>query len=231
MDPGLLTLPIALAFAAVHVLSARLSRFDTVPRSVWLSFGGGVSVAYVFLHVLPELAAHEARLRERGTALEAQVFAVALLGLVAFYGVERLARSARGGAGVFWIHVGSFAVYNALIGYLLHHREETDLKGLVLFAIALGLHFLVNDRGLATHHGALYARFGRWLVAGAVLAGFALGTVLEPLPEVVAGLFAFLAGGIVLNVLKEELPEERESRFLAFLVGAVGYAALLLVAA
>lgn len=42
--------------------------------------------------------------------------------------------------------------------------------------------------------------------------------------------FAFLAGGMILNVLKEELPEERESRFTAFLSGAAGYAALLLLA-
>ncbi len=63
-----------------------------------------------------------------------------------------------------------------------------------------------------------------------MLVGWGLGRLVEPLPEVVAGLFAFLAGGVVLNVLKEELPEERESRFSAFLVGAVGYAALLLAA-
>jgi hypothetical protein len=43
-------------------------------------------------------------------------------------------------------------------------------------------------------------------------------------------LFAFLAGGIVLNVIKEELPEERESRFPAFVVGTGGYAVLLLLA-
>jgi hypothetical protein len=42
-------------------------------------------------------------------------------------------------------------------------------------------------------------------------------------------LFAFLAGGVVLNVLKEELPEERESRFWAFALGAASYTALLLV--
>ena len=42
-------------------------------------------------------------------------------------------------------------------------------------------------------------------------------------------LFAFLAGGIVLNVLKEELPAERESRFSAFVLGAAGYAAILLL--
>ena len=34
-----------------------------------------------------------------------------------------------------------------------------------------------------------------------------------------------------MNVLKEELPEERQSRFWAFAVGAASYAALLLIAA
>ena len=41
-------------------------------------------------------------------------------------------------------------------------------------------------------------------------------------------LSAFLAGGIVLNVLKEELPEQRESHFWAFALGTGLYAALLL---
>jgi hypothetical protein len=42
-------------------------------------------------------------------------------------------------------------------------------------------------------------------------------------------LFAFLAGGVILNVLKEELPEERQSRYLPFAAGAAVYAALLAV--
>lgn len=232
MSAVVLTLPVALFLAAVHVLSARLTHLDPVPRSAWLSFGGGVSVAYVFMHVIPELAAHEDKLRDQGSALaaETQVFAMALAGLVAFYGLERMARvSSRGearggGAAVFWVHIGSFALYNGLIGYLLLHREEMDVKGLILFTVALGLHFVVNDRGLASHHGRLYARYGRWIVAGAVLAGWTLGILLEPRAGVIASSFAFLAGGIV---LKEELPDERESRFSAFVVGAVGYAALL----
>ncbi|MFJ6412621.1 hypothetical protein [Terribacillus sp. AE2B 122] len=40
---------------------------------------------------------------------------------------------------------------------------------------------------------------------------------------------AFIAGGIVLNVLKEELPEEKESSIGSFLLGAVGYTILLLL--
>lgn len=44
----------------------------------------------------------------------------------------------------------------------------------------------------------------------------------------IAVLFAFLAGGVILNVLKEELPEERKSCFWAFAVGVGAYTLLLL---
>ena len=43
-----------------------------------------------------------------------------------------------------------------------------------------------------------------------------------------AVLFAFLAGGVILNVIKEELPEEQESLFWAFALGAALYTVLLL---
>jgi len=40
--------------------------------------------------------------------------------------------------------------------------------------------------------------------------------------------FSFLAGGVFLNVLKEELPEERTSTFWASTNGAVMYSGVLL---
>ena len=124
--------------------------------------------------------------------------------------------------------MASFATYNGLVGYLLLHREEMTLRGLGFFAVAMALHFVVTDFGLNEDHKAPYRRIGRWLLAAAVAAGWALGLATE-LPEAgVAALTAFLGGGVVLNVLKEEVPSERQSRFWAFAGGAVAYAALLL---
>jgi len=40
-----------------------------------------------------------------------------------------------------------------------------------------------------------------------------------------------IRGGVVLNIMKEELPEERKSRFCAFLLGALAAGALLLTLA
>jgi hypothetical protein len=41
---------------------------------------------------------------------------------------------------------------------------------------------------------------------------------------------AALGGGVILNVLKEELPAERDSRFSALLLGAAAFAGLLWLA-
>jgi zinc transporter ZupT len=240
-----LTATLAAALAVTHLLAARLRFLDVVPRSRWLSFAGGTAVAYVFLHILPELSVHQRSFAQSlglsDKAAETSVYLITLLGLAAFYGMERFVKGARARSRepaqgearadrVFWLHTGSFALYNVLIGYLLLHREEPGLRSLVLYFVVMALHFLTNDFALRQDYRERYDRHGRWLLAAAALVGWALGAWLT-LPEPTTGfLFAFLAGGIVLNVLKEELPRERESRFGPFAVGAAGYAALLIVA-
>ena len=231
----------ALALAAVHASAGKL-RFRSIPRSYWLSGAGGVSVAYVFVHVLPELDAGQAAI-ERSVLgfLEHHVYLLALSGFALFYGVERLAQRStddregderadlENSDGVFWVHVGSFAAYNLIIGYLLVHRERPGLDSLLFYAFAVGLHFVVNDHGLRDHHHDAYDRVGRWVLAAAVLAGVGVGLLTSVEEPLVMSLFAFLAGGIILNVIKEELPKERRSNFWAFGVGTAGYAALLLL--
>ncbi len=230
---------VAVALALVHLSAGRVRAFRVVPRSMWLSAAGGASVAYVFVHILPELRG--------GTILESvplfagflerHVFLVALTGFALFYGLERFAQESgrdtdvrpEVNTTVFWIHIGAFTAYNALIGYLLVHREQPGLAGLVLYAVAMGLHFIVNDYGFRAHHREIYDRIGRWVLAVAVVAGWGIGINTHVDEAVVNTLFAFLAGGVILNVIKEELPEERQSRFWSFAIGAGGYSAILLL--
>lgn len=240
--------------AIVHVVTPSLRFLEGTPRSAWLSIAGGVSVAYVFVHLLPELAKGEetiARVAGGGDAAFAEhhVYLIALCGLVVFYGLDRLAKESRSeregapvqagrgaeeaaeagtSAWVFWIHIGSFAVYNALVGYLLLHREVMTLGSLAFFAAAMALHFVVTDYGLNEDHKASYLHTGRWILVAAVLLGFLVGWATEISEAAIAALTAFLAGGVVLNVLKEEVPSERRSRFWAFALGTAGYAGLLL---
>ena len=230
------TLACAVALAMVHLLTPRLTFLGMMPRSRWLSFAGGVAVAYVFLHLIPDLAEHEAEITHEYGLVSSTVYIVALIGLAAFYGLERLVTADRddvdtpeGGGhsnGVFWLHVASFAGFNLLIGYLLHSRENDSMGALLLYTGAMLLHFLTNDFGMYQDHGKAYRRSARWLLAGATMGGWLLGWLLELPEQAIIILFSFLAGGVILNVLKEELPQERQSQFLPFLIGAISYGAL-----
>jgi hypothetical protein len=231
---------VAATFVAIHVWAGRLQFLGRAPRSVWLSLAGGISVGYVFLHLLPELHEGQRHADTQASAwsrfIENEIYLMALAGLTAFYGLERLAIAARQSSRnaergdhtsptVFWIHIGSFALYNVLVGYLLVRGERDNL---VFYALAMGLHFLVNDHGLRAHHKHRYDGIGRWVLAAAVLAGWMFGLRVGMEPGTVNLLVAVLSGAIVLNVLKEELPEQRESRFWAFFAGVVLYGGLLL---
>ncbi|MDQ3924476.1 MAG: ZIP family metal transporter, partial [Actinomycetota bacterium] len=85
----------------VHLFSNRLRFLNVTPRSIWLSIFGGISVSYVFVHLLPELAEGQETLAEaldegRGLDfLQNHIYLIALLGLAIFYGLERLAASSR----------------------------------------------------------------------------------------------------------------------------------------
>jgi len=232
-----------IGLALAHLVAPSLRFLDGIPRSRWLSIAGGVSVAYVFLHLLPELGESQEVIAEAvGPAMafvENHVYLLALVGLAIFYGLDRLAMTSRRresgeddknstSKGVFWIHIGSFAIYNAIIGYLLLHREERGIGPLFLFWLAMALHFVVNDYGLREHHKQDYDRIGRWILVAAVVGGWLVGLAVEVDEAMIAVLIAFLAGGIILNVLKEELPEQRESRFSSFAIGAGLYAVILL---
>ncbi len=202
-----------------------------------------MSVAYVFLRILPDLGRSQAmvgyELEEALRIPRHPIYLVALLGLIVFYGLERLTDRSRreqmrtSGADcpstlVFWVSMLPYSIVNFVVGYLLVQREGTGLRSLALFFLAMALWFVVNDYGLRSEHKDQYRRIGRWLLSGVILLGWGAG-LSAPVPGVLLSLaLAFVAGGIVLNVLKEELPRERESRFWAFALGAALYSALLL---
>jgi hypothetical protein len=233
-------LVIAVVLTALHALAPRIRQLPLVPEAATGSFAGGTAVAYVFLHLLPELAQGNEALGEaldevlRATPLlELGIFFVALAGFTLFYGLDRLARAAgesapRSSAGAFWLHLSSFAVYNALITYTMPLRLHTGIAFAVLFSIAMGLHFILTDRTLSEHYPRRFARFGRPALAGALLLGWLTAALVAPTSALlVALLTAFLGGSILLNVFKEELPSGPTSSFPWFFGGLVLYSGLL----
>jgi hypothetical protein len=199
-----------------------------------------VSVAYVFVYMMPEL--HSVRrtfvesvvipLRYEGMA----TYFFALIGFLAFYGVEHLRLSLSlqgtgteyGSRTEFWLSIGGFAAYACLMGYLLiNNLQETPIS-IALYAAALAFHFFAVSRALRDEHGILYQRIGRLILAAMPVIGWAAAMWFTLPPYVVALLVAFLSGAIIMNSTILELRTNDNGRLLPMIAGGVVYGLILI---
>jgi len=100
---------------------------------------------------------------------------------------------------------------------------------IALYAVAMGLHFLGIDHTLSREHNVDYPRVGRFVLAGAAVAGWAFAMLMEFSKPVVITAFGFVSGGVLMNSMITELPREETALFWPFLLGAAGYSALLVL--
>jgi hypothetical protein len=249
MNPALVALAGSLVLAVIFVLPYPREVIDERKPGFrgFVSFAAGMSVAYVFIDLLPELAEAAAELPEY------EVLAAALAGFVLFYGLERLVRWAGGRpagepgelgelaeAGEprereeridYGIKVAGLAGYAGLVVYLMTtaFRESTE-EALALYLVAMIFHFIAMRHSLRYEHPRSYDRHGRFVMAGACLAGWAIGWFLDVPATVESLLLGFLGGMLIMNTTVMELPSEKEGRFSMFALGSIVYAGLLLAA-
>jgi predicted membrane channel-forming protein YqfA (hemolysin III family) len=223
-----LTFVVAIAFGAIHIFYDRLHHLLYKEERIAISFGGGMAIAYIFLHLLPEL--------EKGEQdVGSPIHFITLLGFLLFYGMQRFAWSvskneaSKSGDLVFYIQLGFSSVYNFLLIYAIPELFETNLLFVFLYVVAIGFHLMHNDHSLGEKYHHQFNSWGRYVLLGAVAVGLAIDIFAEPANELVADvLTAMLAGSLLFNVFQEELPEPEHTSFRWFVAGVVVYVILLL---
>ncbi len=231
-----------LLFAGVFLAGGRvhpLRPFVRDQRSA-ISVGAGVSIAYVFVHVLPELQLARRDVVEAGSVPVpfegAAVYFLALIGFLLFYALDhvrlrlRLREPQRTGHAdaSFTLHVAGFAAYVALLSYLLVRDAPESRAMLALYAVTVAVHLLCVDHSLREEDGAAYERIGRYVLAGSALVGWAGGLFVAVPALALAALMALISGAIIVNSAIMELPTEKDGRFLPFALGGFLYGATLL---
>ena len=209
----------------------------------WITASAGASVAYVWLHIIPELSEAQGNFtsmtRDMRLPLpEFRIYLSGLLGFVLFYGLEHMSWSRvdlagrdTGQAGrenlIYKLRLGGFVAYGGLVSYLMVRDSERGLLSLLIYLLAMGLHFIVVNHSFGEEYGDKYDRGGRWLLAFAVLAGGFVGKF-ALLPEhTILTLLGFVAGAVIENNTMMELAKGKGGRFWAFFAGAMGYSLLL----
>lgn len=223
-----------IAFVFIHFFSIYL-KLEKIGLRRFISFSAGVGVAYVFVHLWPQVA-HTQEIAEReiswleGHAMHYALYLVALSGLVTVYILDRLIARAYEKeelttpnvteSALFWAHMGFFSLYNMMIGYLLTYQNQINTS-LLIFFIAFALHFITNDWGLRHHHESVYDKYGRYILSISILIGYIIGQWTDFPEYFIGSVEAFVAGAMTLNVVKHELPSEREGNLEGFLTGVI----------
>lgn len=205
------------------------------------SFGAGVAVAYVFLHMLPNLVEYN---KPIGAYLignqwltpftELLIYIVALFGFILYYGLdlmaERVGHKKNNDSPVYELHLLMFCLNNFLITYTMSLRTLTSLTATILFTFAMGLHFILTDRKYSRLYKKRFYKTGRFLLSLSLLLGWAVSVLFNPVNIVVAAfMLAFLAGSILLNVFREELPSGKLTSYFWFSSGSLTITIILLL--
>lgn len=243
----LVTFFIALVFIGVHLASYKLYGFSEKYKGKVISLSGGIAISYVFLELLPVLPHAEIHLKDiliKNTSikelLEDVAFGIAFIGFIVFFLVEygavkfqeRKTKETQENAehlkSVFYIHLSITAILTMIVTYLVRFELEKSIFKAVLYTVAVSFHFFVVDRSLEEFYQILYVPFGRYILAITAFLGW-IWSVLFPEHEPIAYiLFAFIAGAILFNSIKDEVPTVGKGNPVYFFTGALLYSGLLL---
>jgi zinc transporter ZupT len=94
----------------------------------------------------------------------------------------------------------------------------------------MALHFVLTDRKFTRFYSVQFNHWGRFVLISALLVGWICSVVFDPVNVLIAAfMLAFLAGSVLLNVFREELPASGLASFLWFSFGALLIMSVLLL--
>ncbi len=239
---GVSSFVVVAVLAAIHITIGRWRWLDRSDHSPWLSVSAGAALAYVFVYLLPKLAATQAALNEilAGAGwrpfLLNQVYLIAMLGLVFFFWLgwldERVGDSEKNGVVSrrerLLLNIAGYGVYSMQVGFLVAGFPRPDFLSFLLAGIVLGLHLMGVDHGVRERVPQSYDRLLRWVFSVALFIGWGIGVSTAAFDTLIMLWSAFIGGGVVITALREELPSGRMTSFTPFLCGVVGTTAAIM---
>lgn len=220
-----------LVLASVHFFSPKMKSIDHLTHGKFLSIGGGIAVAYVFVDLLPKLSKSDEIIRNYLLGFfpyfERHVYVLALCGFLFFFVVDRSKRFVWKNA-AFWLSLASYALFNFFVGYAIAFKDDPSIQPLALFTFAMTLHYFTNDYSLIEEDALIFDSYGKWILIASLVFGWTIGNLYTMSDAAVALINAFIAGGVIMNVTRHELPAGKPNSSETFLLGAALYTALLL---
>lgn len=220
---------VLIAFVFIHLFANKAHVLGWVWHARFLSFAAGISFAYVFIDLLPTLEKGQPILKQAIDPLvpylDRHSYLIALMGFLFFYGIQGVSGPSNRS---FYASTAGFSLFNFFIGTSLSDVNNPDIQPLLLFAIAIGLHYFIHDHNLREINTVLYDQIGRWVLVVALILGWMTGFFFIIPVALIDLVVAFIAGGVLMNVMRYELPKREPGTYKFFLLGSILYTVILL---
>lgn len=214
-----IALACGLFLGTLHYFSENLKFVSESRRYRIISFGAGISIAYLFLHLLPHTY-------EAAVHLKEAVFIFLLLGFALFHLSEKYVyqhlKEEKRARELKEIHSIVFFIYHFFVGMVTKDIfEDGTLEGF-LFVIPIALHTGLSTVSLSKIHGHIRENiFIKILLALSTLIGIVFA-LLVPIPDIVNNiLVSFITGALLYIFVKEFLPEKEKGKPLLFILGII----------
>jgi len=218
--------------ATVHLTVGRWSILKGPQRQFWLSISAGTALAYVFTYLLPKLAVVQSTLGAGSSTplpfLRHHTYLLALAGLLAFFALassvnvqaDSPLRQQRSTLRELLLIVG-YGAYSVQLGLLIADLPEPGILSYLLVTLILGLHLMGIDQQLNEAEPIAYERKLRYAFIIALFTGWTIGSFTESLRPAVVFSSTFVAGGIMINAIREEMPTGSGPIHASFLIAVV----------
>ena len=241
----LVTLVGLMVMALAHIISNKDKLLEAFASHGLISFGAGASVAYVFIHIFPEIGVFQQQFTGHSghnqpvNFINQPLYLVSLGGLCLLYLMDTIEAGLRNERSnelqrhkyymqLFSVRAILYILYNIVIAYIITQRPGEGIINITLIAIALMLHFIIVNIRAHEAYGKLFEKYIRWPAACGLLLGWILGITVKFPDAVIITAFSLIGGMITYIALKSELPQTKHKAPFHFLAGAVIYAVIVL---
>lgn len=219
----MLSILFGLIISFVHYISGRMRVAYSQHRQKTISLTAGVFIAYIFLHMFPNLY-------EPGMSRISMLFV--LVGFSLFHILEKHAykhgpkkmvlRELRRE------HSIAFFIYHFFIGILLYSLLQKDVVTGVLFFVPILSFTAISSISMREIHEMVReSRVVRAALSVSTLFGAALARYLPMSTLLYQSIFGFVVGTLLYIVIIDSIPREREGSPAFFALGVVLYSIII----
>lgn len=216
-----------LVLILVHLAAPRMSSWLAKKENNINSFGGGMAISYVFIHLLPEIG-------EGKEHLGIFTFIITLAGFTLFSFLSQLIKQResqhKAAKKKYGLSLLGMWFYSFILIVGLPFDYSQSHAHIMLMTFAAMLHVIHSDYELESEHAVLFKKKGRFILATAPIIGLLVRWfLLDDSDLIVHAITSILAGAMIYSIARKDVPTGNRYTIIWFVLGILTYTGLLLV--